>query len=443
VTFRRRLVVLAAAAVATAVALAGVVTYVVVRQQLRAGVDDALRGLVPRVMLLGGPQTSEQPVRIAVPPGPLGSASGVAQAVTAAGDVLAPPGVRLPVDRGALEVAAGRRAPFFRDATVDGVHVRLYTTRGLADDALVVARPLTEVDDTLARLRWILLTVTLGGVALAAALGLLVARATAAPVARLTDAAERVTATGDLGHRIAAGGDDELARLAAAFNAMLAALERSREAQRQLVADASHELRTPLTSIRANVELLERAGELPAAERARVLAGARVQLEELTVLVGDLVDLARPGEQVVEAPEDVRLDLLVGEAVERARRHAPGVAFAVDGEPCVVRGSRARLHRAVANLLDNAVKWSPPGGPVEVGVRGGAVTVRDHGPGIAEEDLPHVFDRFYRSPSARGLPGSGLGLAIVRQVAEAHGGRVAAERAEGGGARLRLELPAS
>jgi two-component system sensor histidine kinase MprB len=175
-----------------------------------------------------------------------------------------------------------------------------------------------------------------------------------------------------------------------------------------------------------------------------VLAGVRGQLEELTVLVGDLVDLARPGEQPAEEAEDVRLDQLVAQAVERARGHRDGaVRFRLDASPCVVRGSRARLHRAVSNLLDNAVKWSPPGGAVEVTVREGEMAVRDHGPGIPSGDLPHVFDRFYRSPAARGLPGSGLGLAIVRQVADAHGGTVTAEAAEGGGARLRLRLPRS
>jgi two-component system sensor histidine kinase MprB len=286
--------------------------------------------------------------------------------------------------------------------------------------------------------------VTLAGAAVAVGLGAAVTRATVRPVAKLTAAAERVTATGELDHRIPSEGDDELARLATSFNTMLAALERSRDAQRQLVADASHELRTPLTSIRANLELLERARDVPASERAAMLAGARDQLEELTVLVGDLVDLARPGAQLVEQAEDLRLDELVGEAVERARRHSGAdKEFRVDAAPCLVRGSRARLNRAVSNLLDNACKWSPPGGVIEVGVRDGEVAVRDHGPGIPEPDLPHVFDRFYRAPSARGLPGSGLGLAIVRQVAEAHGGSAHAERAEGGGARLRLRLPLS
>jgi two-component system sensor histidine kinase MprB len=269
---------------------------------------------------------------------------------------------------------------------------------------------------------------------------------------RLTATAEQVTETGDLRHRIATdpagAADDEPARLAAAFNAMLAALAGSRDAQRQLVADASHELRTPLTAIRANVELLGHAPDLPRPEREAMLASARSQLEDLTVLVGDLVDLARPdgagGACGDDEPEDIRLDQLVLAAVERARRHAPpGTAFTVAVEPTIVRGTRARLARAVGNMLDNAVKWSPPGGAVEVETHEGTVIVRDHGPGIADADLPHVFDRFYRAPAARGLPGSGLGLAIVRHVADAHGGTVRAERADGGGTLVRLALPES
>ncbi|MES1193006.1 MAG: HAMP domain-containing sensor histidine kinase, partial [Solirubrobacterales bacterium] len=310
-------------------------------------------------------------------------------------------------------------------------------------EALQIARSLTEADETLGRLRWLLATVMLGGVGLAAALGLAVSRAATRPLARLTATAEQVTATGELHHRIPAGADDEPGRLAAAFNAMLSALESSRDAQRQLVADASHELRTPLTAIRANIELLEHAPQLAPAQRAAMLRSAREQLEDLTVLVGDLVDLARPGEREIDPPEELHLDELVSAAVERARRHAPAVTFTLAAEPSVVVGCRARLARAVGNLLDNAVKWSPPDATVDVTVAGGEVTVRDHGPGIAQVDLPHVFDRFYRAPSARGLPGSGLGLAIVKHVADAHDGTVVAEAAPGGGTLLRLTLPAS
>jgi two-component system, OmpR family, sensor histidine kinase MprB len=379
-----------------------------------------------------------------LPSGGFGEAPAVVQVTLADGSVIkSTTGTALPSTDAVREVAAHERPEFISDATIQGVHARVLATPGPDGSALQIAKSLTGVDDTLGRLRWILFAVTLGGVGLASGFGVAVSRAAARPLGRLTATAEQVTATGELHHRIEPEGDDEPGRLAASFNAMLAALEASRDAQRQLVADASHELRTPLTSVRANVELLERARDLPPPERQAVLASVRGQLEDLTILVGDLVDLARPGERDVEPPEELRLDELVQDAVERARRHAPATEFAVVAQPSMVTGSRARLARAVGNLLDNAVKWSPPGQPVEVAVDGGEVTVRDHGPGISDDDLPHVFDRFYRAPGARGLPGSGLGLAIVKQVAETHGGSVVAEPAPGGGARLRLALPVS
>jgi two-component system, OmpR family, sensor histidine kinase MprB len=472
-SFRRRIVLLAAAAVAAAIALAAVVTYVVVRHELRGDVDASLRDLRPKVVVgrvdkktapapgqagvgegvgqtVTGtaldrlPAGADERLRTQLPSTELGGTAGLAQVTLSNGTVIASAsGARLPTTEADREVASGKRREAFRDATVRGVHARVLTTRGPDGSVVKIATSLTGVDDALGRLRWILFAVTIGGVGLAAGFGVAVSRAAARPLGRLTATAERVTATGDLRHRLEPGGDDEPGRLAAAFNAMLAALEASREAQRQLVADASHELRTPLTSIRANVELLQRARDLPPPERQAVLASVRGQLEDLTVLVGDLVDLARPGERPGEAPEELRLDELVGEAVERARRDAPSATFTVCAEPCVVHGSRARLARAIGNLLDNAVKWGPPGEPIEVAVTDGVVTVRDHGPGIAQADLPHVFDRFYRAPAARGMPGSGLGLAIVKQVAETQGGSVSAADAPGGGACLRLVLPVS
>jgi two-component system sensor histidine kinase MprB len=271
----------------------------------------------------------------------------------------------------------------------------------------------------------------------------MVARTAVAPVARLTEAAEHVAETHDLGRRIDTGPDvqgDELARLAHSFNTMLAALEDSVRAQRALVADASHELRTPLTSLRTNIEVLAQAHDLEPSTRRQLLHDVVTQLEELSALVGDLVDLAREQEPD-PSQEDVRLDELAGQAVARARRHSPAVRFELDAEPCVVRATAQRLDRALANLLDNAAKWSGEDGVVEVGVRAdGTVTVRDHGPGFEPADLPRVFDRFYRAATARGKPGSGLGLAIVRQVAESHGGTVRAENALGGGALLTLVL---
>lgn len=465
-SLRQRLVLLTGGAVSLAIVLASLVTYAVVRDNLRDQVDGALRELVPQVTVAAEPlsaddvggATSMQPTyptdadpsapgprrtfKVVVPRDDLGGASGIAQAVTPDGDVLAADGAAaIPVDGIARAVLRGDQRVAFHDETVRGTHMRVLTVRDPVGGALQVARPLSDVDDSLDRLRWILLAVCVGGLFVGGGLGLAVSRATVRPVARLTEAAEQVTETGDLRHRIDAEGGDELGRLARAFNRMLGALEASRDAQRLLVADASHELRTPLTSARANIELLQRAPDLPDAERARALSDVREQLEDLTVLVGDLVDLARPREQLVEDPEDVALDVLAADAVARAQRDAPHVRFALDATPCLVRGSPMRLSRAISNLLDNAAKFSPEGGTVAVAIRDGVVVVRDHGPGLEPDDLPHVFDRFWRSPSARGLPGSGLGLAIVRHIAEQHGGRVEAANADGGGAQLRLTLP--
>jgi two-component system sensor histidine kinase MprB len=298
-----------------------------------------------------------------------------------------------------------------------------------------------EVDAAINRLGWILGGVGLGGVGLAAALGLVVTRTATRPLRELSDAADHVARTRDLSRRIDAEGDDDLSRLASSFNTMLEALERSMAAQRQLVADASHELRTPLTSVRTNIEVLASSNGMPEDERERVLASTTQQLEELSRLVGDLVDLARDRDAAEEPSEAVRLDVLVGEALERARRLNPEREFEASLEPSVVMAAPGRLDRAVGNLLDNAAKWSPPGEVIEVSAREGIVTVRDHGPGIDGSDLPHVFDRFYRAPSARGTPGSGLGLAIVKQVADSYGGEVSLDSAAGAGTTARLRLP--
>jgi signal transduction histidine kinase len=235
-------------------------------------------------------------------------------------------------------------------------------------------------------------------------------------------------------------GRDELASLAADFNAMLAALDESHQAQQQLIADASHELRTPLTAHRTNVELLARP-DLPVQQRQRVLGAAVRTMEKLSALVDDLIKAARDGRSV-DAREPLALDELVAASVERAQHRASELRFERRLEPYRVVGARSRLERAVENVLDNAIKWSPPGGVVDVRLAGGTLTVRDHGPGIAEIDLPHVFDRFYRATAARALPGSGLGLAIVKQTVEDHGGSVTVANADGGGALVTLRFDA-
>jgi two-component system sensor histidine kinase MprB len=489
-SFRHRLIALAAAAVATAVVLGSVATYVIVRADLRSGVDHQLRQLVaaavlknpsassaanessslsslrqvvlarnnraklnallgPRLFayitkLLGAsPASGAKGATLVLPRNRLEEPLGYAQFVSANGQVShsnsgGTAGV-LPVTKRTLEVADGLGKSSYADATVAGLHIRELTTPAFGG-AIQAALPLDGVDHTLSELELVLALVCLGGIALAAVLGVLVARAALKPVAALTTTAERVSVTGDLSERIDAVGDDEIGRLAASFNRMLSALEAGSEARRQLVADASHELRTPLASLLINVELLAEDGGLAGNERERLLADVSQQIRELTVLVGDLIDLARQEPTTGDASE-VRLDELVQDAVARAARYAPDQRIELDSEPCTVRGVGARIERAVNNLLDNAVKWNPPGHPIEVTVRDGTVSVRDHGPGIDPADLPHVFDRFYRAAAARGLPGAGLGLAIVRQVAEAHGGSIEAANAPGGGAILQLHLP--
>jgi two-component system sensor histidine kinase MprB len=445
VSLRARLTLVAAIAVAVAVAAAAPVTYIIVRNTLRGGVDDALRQRAAELHVRAhiDPDTGDVVIDTGAPPMLLGAAPGYTQAVSASGQTILQEdeNVKLPVTSRAERVAAGRTGAFFMDAHVRGHHVRVFTyplsyPRGWA---LQVARPLTEVDHALRRIRTLLLLVILGGIGIAVALGLAVARTALAPVRRLTRATEHVATTKDLTQRMEEDRSDELGRLAASFNTMLEALEESVRAQQQLVADASHELRTPLTSLRTNIEVLARADGMDPDERERLLADVVEQLAEMSTLVAELVELAR-GEQPAGEPEDVRLDLLVSDAVARAQRNAPAVHFTTELEETTIRGVRPTLERAVGNLLDNAAKWSPTGGEVEVQVRDREVTVRDRGPGIDAEDLPFVFDRFYRASSARGMPGSGLGLAIVRQVAQSHGGTVTAEHAEGGGTRMRLRL---
>jgi two-component system sensor histidine kinase MprB len=446
-SFRARLALVAAAAVALAILTASFVIYFVVRDQLRATVDDSLQATAGQLRA-SPPHDFEH---FGTPAGEVGGATVYPQVVDANGKVYptSPSAeIRLPVSSAVIAVARGERGAFFSDVEVDGTHFRVLTFPYLfrvqnfpseIRGAVQAARSLDEVDHSLGRIKNLLILIAGGGIAIAAALGLAVSRAALAPVRRLTAATENVTETGDLSDRIEVSGRDELSRLAASFNAMLGALEESSRAQRQLVADASHELRTPLTSLRTNIEVLASERQLPAGERERLLTDVVDQLSEMTTLISGLIDLAR-GEQQTAEPEEVRLDLVAADAVERARRDRPAVTFTTDLQESMVQGVPATIERAVANLLDNAAKWSPPGADVEVAVRNGEVSVRDHGPGIDEEDLPHVFDRFYRSRSARGRPGSGLGLAIVRQVAVAHGGEVVAEQADGGGTRMTLRL---
>ena len=417
--------------------------YVLVRDELRGEVDTSLEEradlltsepLTVRTDPVSGDLALVVPHRGFDPGGDI-----FLQAVDAEGTVAKPDRRQpaFPVDQAVRSVAAGERGTFFADSQVEGIHVRELVIPASGGYALQLVRPLDEVDRLLDRIRLVLVLVSLGGVAAAAVFGALVARTALRPVRRLTREAEVVAETRDLSRRIGLQGDDELARLGSSFDTMLAALDESQRQQRQLVADASHELGTPLTSIRTNVEVLARRHDLLPEAREALLADLVGQLGEMSGLVTGLVELASEPPTELERTH-VQLDELVEDAVARAERLAPQVRFETALAPSVVHGVPGRLERAVANVLDNAVKWSSPGGTVEVGVAGGVVTVRDHGPGIGEEDVPHGF---YRSAAARSMPGSGLGLAIVKRVVEEHGGTATVHQADGGGTVVRLAFP--
>jgi len=469
VTLRARIAAVAGVAVAVAILATAVFTYVAVRSSLRGEVDSALAnradrfdhprshdpgpgggpaedvgppGRPPPVPEHRGPGGAPPRERLRPDPSgsPFGGAEGYTQFVTSSGTVLRPPGAvaTLPVQAGAREIARSGEGRELTDLDVDGTHLRVLTQGTGNGGAVQVARPLEEIDRQLSRLLVALAVLGAVGIGLGVGLGALVARAALVPIGRFTSRTEQLSAERDLSQRMEVMGDDELARLARSFNSTLDSLESAVEAQRHLVADASHELRTPIASLRANVQNLGDAERLPLDDRKRMHADIVEELDELTSLVGDVVELAK-GAKPGEAQDDVRLDRLVDDLVLRAERRAGGeVDLRLSAEPTLIRGEPERLSRAVSNLLANAVKWSPRGGTVEVILAEGVLTVGDHGPGFREEDLPRVFERFYRAPAARGMSGSGLGLAIVQQAAEAHGGFVEASNAAGGGALMRV-----
>jgi two-component system sensor histidine kinase MprB len=416
----------AASVVAIVVAAASVTTYFVMRHELYSQVDKELA------------QHAQDPRAAFHAPSPYGG-----DAVTLVGPTgQFAAGVVLPINASIREVALGKAHGFYRNTSISGYHIRQVVDSLSGGGAVVVSRNIDYIDHDLSRLRLILILVSLGGIAAAALAGAFVSRATLAPVRRLTAAAERITETGDPSERVPEGGRGELSRLGTAFNTMLGALEDAIETQRRFVADASHELRTPLTSMQTNIEVLKQQERLDAGARERLFDDLQREAHEMRDLIGGLLELARGDDPSLEQTT-FRFDELVEEVVVRARSRFSEIVFEAALEPTTLTGSSDRLERAVWNLLENAGKWSAPGSTVEVTLGDGELRVRDHGPGIAAEDREHVFDRFYRSAAARSLPGSGLGLAIVREVAESHGGTVAADDAPGGGAVLTLRLAKS
>ncbi len=458
-TLRHRIAAVAGLAVAITVLIAAGAIYLAVGAQLHRQIDDALRARAHELIAATDPDRDGDHVCSGAAadgdqsfPAPrddrddarFGGAEGYTQIVCGDGVVLRPRGTRseLPVSADARTIAHAGAGSELAATEIAGVHVRVLTEAlRSGDGAVQVARPLTEVDHALRNVLLVLAAIAAAGVALAAGLGAVVARAALAPVERFTQRTEAIAGNLDTAERIAAKGDDELARLARSFNATLDALERSVDAQRHLVADASHELRTPIASLRANIQTLEDFDRLHPQDRAALQADIVAELDELTALVADVVELARGNKPPGVLEDDVRVDRIVAALVARAQARAGvHVTLRADLEETLVRGEPERLNRAVSNLIDNAIKWSPPGGVVDIRLHAGTLTVRDRGPGFEPTDLARVFERFYRADDARRRPGSGLGLAIVRQAAEAHGGSAVAENAAGGGAELRVRF---
>jgi two-component system sensor histidine kinase MprB len=437
-----RVTLLTTIAVALTVGMVALGAYITVRVQMQATLDASLISRAERAA--EGRALAEISKEFQIPSWAFGAADvrilflnkdGIARTMDN--------GPRMELGQPELAVARGLSPHSIRTVKAEGENYRVVTVPTSDPGvALVIAQSLDGQERVLGRLGLVMFLFGASGVILAGAFGWGVARNGLRPVRRLSRRVEEIARTEDL-RPIEVEGNDEIARLGSAFNVMLAALEASRDRQRQLVGDAGHELRTPLTSLRTNLDLLLQAdasGGMAPESRAELLEDVDAQINEMTQLIGDLVELGRD-ENAAHLVELVDLGEVLSRAVSRARRRAPAVTFAVDADDWWVTGESAALERAVMNLLDNAAKWSPPDGTVHVSLKDGVLTVRDEGPGIAEEDLPKVFDRFYRSTESRAMPGSGLGLAIVWQTAMRHSGSVAAANSPDGGAVMTLRLP--
>ncbi|MFG2429244.1 sensor histidine kinase [Streptomyces sp. NPDC048590] len=451
---RSRLALLVAAAVAAAVAAVAASCWFVTREQLEHQMDETLRNSKVDDIYLANLYTyCKGGTSQAIPPTPTGV---TIQLIDAQGTVCVAPGTsKLPATDDDVQVAKRERDfTLHTEKAEDGSEMRVYTSTldvrrgpglGTGNLAVSIARPMSEITKPLSTLAWVLFLVAGIGVIGAGAAGLWIARTGLRPVDDLAHAVEHVARTEDLSVRIPAEGDDEIARLSRSFNSMTSSLATSRDRQSQLIADAGHELRTPLTSLRTNIELLARSDDtgraIPPDDRKALMSSVKAQMTELAALIGDLQELSRPDAAQPGPLQVVALHDITRTALQRARLRGPELTVTEELAPWYVRAEPAALERAIVNVLDNAVKFSPESGTIDVVLHRGVLTVRDHGPGIPAEDLPHVFDRFWRSPSARQLPGSGLGLSIVARTVQQAGGEIGLAPANGGGTIASIRLP--
>jgi len=442
---QRRVAYLTTIAVALAVALTSVAGYVTLRISLYRALDAEMvqtatsLAVVPvaqDIRTLGG--LTERALRA-------GNVS--VAAIRTDGETFYVPDERDHLVLGAKELAVARLQSGYsarNGVTSGGDAYRIVAVpiTDLGNYALVLGRPLQPTNDILSSLWLVLIIFGVAGVIIAAVVGAYVARSSLRPVRELSAAVEYVSVTKELTPITINAPAGDIAVLAESFNQMLQSLASSRERQARLIADAGHELRTPLTSLRTNIELLAadaESGMLKQKDRIAILADVKAQLVEFTELIGDLVRLAR--DETASTPEALDFRNVVNAALDRVRRRAHGLIFDVELNPFYVVGDSDTLERAITNLLDNAVKWSPPNGTIRVQLEGDRLRVADQGPGISEADMPFIFDRFYRGDTARQTSGTGLGLSIVAQTVAQHGGWVTAGRSAQGGAEFTIQLP--
>ncbi|MFC6160226.1 sensor histidine kinase [Kribbella jiaozuonensis] len=441
-TLRWRIALILAAVALGVGAFAGASAYLTTSSQIHSSIDDNLRSRAEATNTVDGergrPHGGDGPDSRDCPPAGSFQPASAAQIIGTDGAVTSciEGGVALPTVASDLQLTAG--TVVLRTISVQNQPYRVLATPWHDGGTLQIARSLSESNALLSRLRWQLLALIGAAMLLTAGLGWAIATRLARPIVRLRDATENIATTLDLTSPMEVGGTGEVRGLTASFATMIEAVRKSQEKQRRLVSDAGHEMRTPLTSLRSNVELLRKIERLPEGERREVVNDVLEDIDELSALLGELVDLASDL-AATEPAEPLSLGDLARTVATRMSRRSGRAILVDDSAAQDVVGRPRQLDRAISNLVDNAIKYSD--GAVEIEVKGTGLTVHDRGRGIAAADLDRIFDRFYRAVEVRTEPGSGLGLAIVEEIVHSHGGQVFAHGRDGGGSSIGFTLP--